>query len=239
MGYVGKVGFCIGEDFKRETDPKIFERMKRIGTPALSDGMNRFNTLDPEIKPIINGCCIAGQAFTLRLRAADNLMLHKSLGLLKKGDVLMVDTCGCKNYSILGELIATAAFKQEIAGIVIDGGIRDICELREAGFPVFTRFITPAVGDKDGPGEINRLISCGGVPVAPGDYVLADDNGIVVVPKDLLNEVLAAGEKKRESDQKRMEEIEAGVIVKPVTDEILRKKGIITGNSMKGEEGQK
>ena len=68
---------------------------------------------------------------------------------------------------------------------------------------------------------------------------MADDNGIVVVPKDLLNEVLAAGEKKRESDQKRMEEIEAGVIVKPVTDEILRKKGIITGNSKKGEEGQK
>ena len=227
MSYIGKIGFCIGEDFQRETDLNVFERMKRIGTPALSDGINRFNTMDPEIRPIISNCRIAGQAVTLRLRAADNLMLHKCLGYLKEGYILIVDTCGCRNYSILGELIATAAFKQGIAGIVIDGGIRDILELKKAGFPIFARTITPAVGDKEGPGEINRLISCGGVPVAPGDYVLADDNGIVVVPRDILEAVLAAGEKKLESDQKRMKEIETGVIVKPVTDEILRRKGII------------
>ncbi len=227
MGYIGRVGFCIGDGFQREADPEVFERMKRVGTPALSDGMNRFNTLDPEIKPVVDHCCVAGQAFTLRLRPADNLMLHKSLGLLRKGDILMVDTCGCRNYSVLGELIATAAFKQGAAGIVIDGGIRDICELRSAKFPIFARFITPAVGDKEGPREINRPISCGGVPVAPGDYVLADDNGIVVVPKDILKEVLEGGERKLENDKKRMEEIQAGVIVKPATDETLRKKGII------------
>ena len=154
-------------------------------------------------------------------------MLHKSLGLVRPGDVLVVDTCGCRTNSILGELIATAAFSAGLAGIVIDGGIRDIRELREHGFPIFARFITPAVGDKDGPGEINYPISCGGVPVHPGDIVVGDENGVVVVPPQDAQAVLEGAKKKQEYEKKRMQAIRDGVLVNPSIDQQLRSKGVI------------
>ena len=148
--------------------------LEALGTPAISDGMNHFNTMDPAIRPILERRSIAGPAATLRLRPGDNLMLHKSLGLVRPGDVLVVDTCGCTTSSILGELIATAAFQAGLAGIVIDGGIRDIQQLKEKAYPIFARFVTPAVGGKDGPGEFGYPISCGGVPVHPGDLIVGD-----------------------------------------------------------------
>lgn len=227
MKFSGKIGFCVGEDFERSTDLILLKRIKDCGAPAMSDGMNKFNTMDPGIKPIVENTCIVGQAVTLRLRAADNLMLHKCIGYLREGDILVVDTCGCNNNSILGDLIATTAFKQKIAGIIVDGGIRDICELRAARLPIFTRFVTPAVGDKDGPGEINRAICCGGVPVHPGDYIIADDNGIVVVPQDMVYQAVENAEKKLEKDEKRRKQIEEGVLVKPEVDEALRVKGVL------------
>lgn len=227
MDFTGKIGFCIGKDFERPKDRSLFERMKAMGSPSICDGLNKFNAMDPEIKPIIENICISGPAVTLRLRSADNLMMHKCLDYLRPGDVLVVDTCGCRNYSILGFLIATAAFKTGIEGIVIDGGIRDIAELKKAGYPIFARFVTPAVGDKDGPGEINMPISCGGVAVHPGDCIVADDNGVVVVPPDTAEAVVEGAEKKLKYEEKRMIEIESGVIVKPDINNTLRNKGII------------
>jgi len=225
--FAGKIGFCIGNDIPRPTDPSIFERLKNYGTPALSDGLNKFNTLSPDIKPVAEGIRVAGPAFTVRLRPGDNLMLHKAIGLAQPGDVIVVDTCGSGSNSIMGDLMATAAFSKGIAGIIIDGGIRDVEEIQEKKFPVFARYITPAVGDKDGPGEINLPISCGGVPVLPGDYVVADSNGVVVIPPHLVEEIAAGTEKKLAYEAKRMDEILAGVYMKPAIDDQLRKAGII------------
>ncbi|MEG0542033.1 MAG: hypothetical protein RR528_06870, partial [Angelakisella sp.] len=105
--FTGKIGFCIG------------------------------NTLSPDIKPVAEGIRVAGPAFTVRLRPGDNLMLHKAIGLAQPGDVIMVDTCGSNNNSIMGDLMATAAFSKGLAAIIIDGGIRVGEELREKKFPVF------------------------------------------------------------------------------------------------------
>ncbi|MDR1389769.1 MAG: hypothetical protein LBJ31_07305, partial [Treponema sp.] len=150
--FTGKIGFCIGADFERLKDPSIFEILKGFGTPALSDGLNKFNTMHPDIKPASDNIRAAGPALTVRMRAGDNLMLHKAIGLAQPGDIIVVDTCGSTNNSVMGDLMASAAFKKGIAAVVIDGGIRDITELRGKKFPVFARFVTPAVGDKDGPG---------------------------------------------------------------------------------------
>lgn len=223
----GKIGFCIGADIQRPGDRTVLDALCELGTPPISDGMNRFNTMDPGIKPIVDNIRFSGPAVTLRLRPADNLMLHKSLGCVRPGDVLVVDTCGCTSYSVMGDLIATAAFKAGLAGIVIDGGIRDIRELKQAHFPICARFVTPAVGDKDGPGEINRPISCGGVPVLPGDYIIADDNGVVVVPPEMAVEILEGAKKKLAYEDRRRRQIEEGVIVKPEIDEELKRKGIL------------
>lgn len=225
--YTGKIGFCIGKDIERPEDTSIFDKLKGYGTPALSDGLNKFNTLCPEIKPISDDTRVAGPAFTVRLRPGDNLMLHKAIGLAQPGDIIVVDTCGSNNNSIMGDLMASAAFKKGIAAIIIDGGIRDVQELREKKFPVFARFITPAVGDKDGPGEINLPISCGGVPVLPGDYIVGDCNGVVVIPPYLSEEIIAGTETKLIYEGKRMLEIEAGVFMKPAIDDQLRKAGVV------------
>ena len=222
----GKIGFRICEDVRR-SDKDIFERFKKIGTCAISDGLNKFNTMHHTIKPVHEEIKIAGNAITVRMRSGDNLMLHKAIGMAEAGDVIVVDTCGCESNSVLGDLMATAAMKKGIGGIVIDGGVRDILELKTSKAPIFARCVTPAVGDKDGPGEINFPISCGGVPVSPGDIIVGDANGVVVIHQDIAEEVLKGAEAKLDKDNRRMEEIIGGVITKPDIDETLRKTGVI------------
>ena len=124
--------------------------------------------------------------------------------------------------------VATAAFQAGLAGIVIDGGIRDIQQLKEKAYPIFARFVTPAVGGKDGPGEFGYPISCGGVPVHPGDLIVGDENGVVVIPPADAEKVLADGRKKRSYEETRMAEIKRGVLVKPAIDDTLRAKGVIS-----------
>jgi len=221
----GKIGFRVKTDIRRP-DPELIRQISAFPTPTISDGLNRFNTMDPGIKPVVP-CSISGPAVTLRLRPGDNLMLHKVLGLVQPGDVLVIDTCGCATYAVLGELIATAAFRAGLHGIVVDGAIRDIRELRENRFPIFHRYVVPSVGDKDGPGEINYPICCGGVPVHPGDIIAGDENGVVVVPPDDAPQIILGARTKLAYEEKRKAAIEAGEIVKPEIDELLRKKGII------------
>lgn len=224
--FIGKIGFSIGKDFVRP-DPETMQRLASYGTPALSDGLNKFNTMDPLVKPVCDDIRIAGPAFTVRLRPGDNLMLHKAIAMAQPGDVIVVDTCGCRNYSIMGDLMASSAFKKKLTGIVIDGAIRDIGDLKSKRYPVFAKYVTPSVGDKDGPGEINQPISCAGVPVLPGDYIVGDQNGVVVIRPDLLEQIIAGTELKLAYEKKRMQEIENGQLIKPDVDEKLRKMGVI------------
>ncbi|MBO1305723.1 hypothetical protein JZO70_06115 [Enterococcus sp. 669A] len=223
----GRIGFRIGEDINRPKDTSIFQKLMDFGTPPLSDGLNKFNTLDSKIKAVSSGVKLAGPAITVKLRPADNLMLHKAIDIAKEGDIIIVDTGGTENYSIMGDLMSSAAFKKKIGGFVIDGAIRDIEELKEKQYPIFTKAVTPAVGDKDGPGEINYPISCGGVVVMPGDYVVADDNGVVIIPPDHIDEIVSGTEKKLKYEANRAIEIEKGHITKPDIDEKLRKLGVL------------
>lgn len=221
-----KIGFGIDSSFERPA-LSLIEEIKNFSTPALSDGLNKFGAMDAGIKPILDSAKIAGPALTLRLRPGDNLMLHKAMGELRKGDVLVVDTGNSRSCCIMGELLATAAIQAGAAGIVIDGGIRDILELRERGYPIFYRFICPNVGDKDGPGEIGIPISCGGVPVRSGDIIVGDANGVVVIPPHLAEQVMEDARKKLSYEEKRMQDILNGVIVKADVDELLMKKGVL------------
>lgn len=222
----GKIGFRIKKDFQR-SDKQLLDRFKKVGTCAVSDGLNKFDTMHHSIKPVNEDTVICGNALTVKMRPGDNLMLHKAIGIAQPGDVIVVDTCGSETNSVMGDLMATAAFKTGIEGIVVDGGIRDIRELKESHYPIFARCVTPAVGDKDGPGVINDLICCGNVAVQPGDIILGDANGVVVIRQDEADEVLAGAESKLSKDQNRMKEILNGVITKPDIDKTLREKGVI------------
>ncbi|WP_426350234.1 RraA family protein [Alloiococcus sp. CFN-8] len=222
----GKIGFKIKGDFQRSSK-ELIEAFKNLGSCAVSDGLNKFNTVHHSLKPILDDTVICGNALTVKMRPGDNLMLHKAIGIAKPGDVIVVDTCGSETNSVMGELMAMAAFKSGVEGIVVDGAIRDIRELKKHGFPVFAKCVTPAVGDKEGPGVINDVICCGGVAVLPGDIILGDANGIVVIHQEEAIDILKQAEEKLSKDEKRMEEILKGVITKPDIDRILRDKGVI------------
>lgn len=196
-------GFRIEVDVDRPS-PETVAGLGEFETPAASDLMNRLYTMAPTIHNLTDDRLkIVGSACTVKVYPGDNLMVHKALDIARPGDVIVVDTSGSTMTAVLGDLISTKARHRGIAGFVIDGLIRDLEGIRELGdFPVFARGVTPIGPLHRGPGEINCPVSAGGVVVHPGDVIVGDLNGVVVVPRtiaDDLLERLQAGARK-ESD---------------------------------------
>jgi RraA family protein len=196
-------GFRIEVDVDRPS-PETVAGLGEFETPAASDLMNRLYTMAPTIRNLTDDRLkVIGPACTVKVYPGDNLMVHKALDIAKPGDVIVVDTSGSTMTAVLGDLISTKARHRGIAGFVIDGLIRDLEGIRGLGdFPVFARGVTPIGPLHRGPGEINCPVSAGGVVVHPGDVIVGDLNGVVVVPRtiaDDLLERLQAGARK-ESD---------------------------------------
>lgn len=190
----------------------VLERARRLSTTLLSDAMGSAGAMIHEIKPAGSGMKMAGPAMTVELEPGDNLFLHQAVSIGKAGFVLVADGKGYLAKAYLGELIARAAKKAGLAGIVIDGAARDRIEMVRLGLPVFARGYIPSGPSKNGPGKINVPIVCGGVAVRPGDLVMGDDNGVVAVPRDRIEEVLAKAEEKASYEQARRQQIDAGQI---------------------------
>jgi regulator of RNase E activity RraA len=159
--------------------------------------------------------------------SGDNLMLHKALSLARPNDILIVNTQGNVANAGFGELIATSALKSRVRGVIVDGMVRDADALEGMGLPVYARGLCPGGCNKDGGGEVGTIVACGGVAVRPGDVILADRDGVTVVPLDDAAEVakLAMGQVDRE--EQRKVEIEKGVLVRPEIDEALRRLKVI------------
>jgi regulator of RNase E activity RraA len=154
-------------------------------------------------------------------------MVHAALAIAEPGDVIVVDGKGDTSAALLGGLLAIGAMKKGVAGFVFDGAVRDGSEMVEAGLPIFCRGVSPVAPDHDGPGQVNVPISCGGVPVGPGDVICADADGIVVVPLGLIDQTIEAAAKKDAADVARAKEIEAGQINQSWLIPILRKNGVL------------
>lgn len=185
----------LGFRIRRElgiTDPVIIAGFADFDTPAISDLMNRLFTMSFEIKPMTDpGLRIVGPACTVKVFPGDNLMVHKSLDIAMPGDVVVVDAGGSYMNAVLGDLVSTKARHRRIAGFVVDGLIRDLpAILRLGDFPVFARGVTPIGPLHRGPGEINYPVSVGGIVVHPGDIVVGDRNGVVIVPRDAAGDLL-------------------------------------------------
>lgn len=164
---------------------------------------------------------------TVNARPGDNLMVHKALQLAEPGDIVVVNTNGNTTSAVFGELMCRTAVAQRLGGIVVDGGIRDAEGIAALGFPAFSRSLTPGGCDKDGPGEINVAVSCGGAVVHPGDIIVGDNDGIAVVPRADAAEVLELVRALVRNEERRIAEIQSGQVFKPDVDEALRKKGVI------------
>src|SRR3954468_8501204 len=161
-------------------------------TPDISDLLNRLYAVDPQIRVLTSPQHrVCGPALTVKVFPGDNLMVHKSLDVLEAGDVVIVDAGGSHMNAVLGDLISTKARHRGAQGFVIDGLVRDLQSIQElVDFPVFARGTTPIGPLHRGPGEINFPICCGGVVVNPGDLIVGDAMGVVVVPQGIAEELL-------------------------------------------------
>ena len=228
---IGKPGFRYRTDFKRPEPPLIDAYkalMDQTGclTGNVGDCLGRSAAMDSRIKGLSQGMKLVGPALTVKVPPIDNLMIHKALTLVKPGDVMVIDGGGDHSWALLGFLMVSTAIKLGLAGMVVDGCIRDAAEIRTSGFPIFAAGLNPNGPMKEGPGEINYPIQCGGQIVHPGDIIVADDDGVVVVPQDHAAGIVDNVKAVIVREEKRLAEIEAGVTTRPGLDEMLRQKGL-------------
>ncbi|WP_286885678.1 RraA family protein [Aneurinibacillus sp. UBA3580] len=186
---------------------EIIARFKEVPTTCISDAMQGLNNLDSTIKPLKEAYTVAGRALTVKIPVGDNSAVLKAIREAKIGDVLVVDAKGDLYRAIAGDFVVGMAKTMGIEGIVVDGVIRDITGIKDLNFPVFCKGTTVAASGKAGVGEINVPISCGGVTVRPGDIIVGDADGVVVVPKEIEQDVLKKAQEKMKTDQAREESI--------------------------------
>ena len=222
---LGKLGFRILPSPPR-LDAALLDRFRGLATPNLADAMGRFNFMDAGMQSR-TGLPLCGLAVTVNARPADNLMIHKALQVASPGDIIVVNTCGNTTSAVFGELMCNTAVAAKLGGIVVDGAIRDVDGLAALGFPAFSRTVCAGGCDKDGPGEINVPISCGGTVVMPGDIVVGDRDGVAVVPRAHAEEVLPLVAALVQREVKRVAEIKAGGLFRAEIDESLRRHGVI------------
>jgi len=220
-----RLGFRILASPPRLND-ELVRAFKGLAASTVADAMGRFGFMDPGIRSR-SGLPLCGLAVTVNARPADNLMVHKALQLAQMGDVVVVSTGGNLANAVFGELMCRTATASQLGGLVVDGAIRDAEGITALGFPAFSRTVCPGSCDKDGPGEINVPISCGGIVVEAGDLIVGDSDGVAVVPRQYAADVLALARTLIEQEAKRVREIDAGVRFKPEIDDTLRKKGVI------------
>ncbi|MEL7406891.1 MAG: RraA family protein, partial [Cyanobacteria bacterium J06558_2] len=159
-----------------------YSKFQAISPTAYADGLGREQFMDVGIKAVWQPIPrIAGQAYTVKCHPGDNLMLHAAIYRAAPGSIIVVES-GTLDYAVSGGNVCAIAQKRGVAGLIVDGVIRDLAEVRESQFPVFARGIMPKPGIKQTLGTLNQSINCGGVRVNPGDIIIADEEGIAVVP---------------------------------------------------------
>src|SRR6476620_2880028 len=180
-------------DFARP-DPGLVDRLAKLPAANIHDAMDQLVVADAASQAVWPGAKLAGPAFTVWTRPGDNKGIHAALQLAHPGDVIVVAGGADESRALLGELIGERAINLGVAGFALDGAARDAEALSEIGMPVFARAITPAGPYKNGPSRLGTPISFGGVPVLPGDIIIGDSDGVVVIPREQAIAVAEAAE---------------------------------------------
>ena len=182
----------------------------RFQAAILADVAGRRGSMYARVAPVHERMALAGPAFTVEVRPGDNLMIHAAIALARPGDILVIDGKGDQTAALMGTLMLSACKKLGLGGVIVDGAIRDKLDILELDFPVFSAGFNPAGPTKFVPGRINHPISAGGVVVNPGDLVVADADGVVVIERAKAPAMLALAEKKEADEAARMEAIASG-----------------------------
>jgi len=192
--------------------PGLVKRLQALATSLVSDVSGRLpgaTGLLP-VNPLEPGQVVVGAALTVRTRPGDNLAVHKALDLARPGEFLVVDAGGSVERAILGGLMGHYATTRGLVGIAVDGAVRDRSDLQRLAPPVFARGLDHRGPYKDGPGELRGPVSIGGLPVANGDLVVADEDGLTIVPRSRAEEITAAAEAKARAEEAEYAAIAAG-----------------------------
>jgi regulator of RNase E activity RraA len=221
-------GFRIRYEVER-TPVDTIRALARFDTPAISDLMNRLYTVHDEIRVLTDPSIpLIGPACTVKCYPGDNLMVHKSLDVAQPGDVLAIDTSASGTTAVLGDLISTKARHRGLAGVVVDGLVRDLPAIRALGdFPVFARGVTPIGPLHRGPGEINHPVCIGGIVVNPGDVIVGDLNGVVVVPRDIAQELVERLTAREAAEADYRAAVARGEFTNDWVDAILEGSGVV------------
>lgn len=192
----------------------------------LADVAGRRGTMHGRIAPVGLNMTLCGPAFTIEVRPGDNLMIHAAIALAEPGDILVIDGKGDLTAALMGTLMLSACQKRGLGGVVVDAAIRDRLEVLELGFPVFSAGFNPAGPTKFVPGRINHPISAGGAMVRPGDLVVGDADGVVVIEREKAPAMLALAAKKTADEEARMAAIARGDTHSPWLPAALRAAGV-------------
>ncbi|MCI0144082.1 RraA family protein [Arthrobacter bambusae] len=218
----------------RKVDSATVQRYSDLPVANVSDVMSRMTAAGSRLRPLHACGRLAGPALTVRVRPGDNLMLHMALNLAEPGDVIVVDAGGDLTNAIFGEMMLRSAQMRGVAGLVIDGAVRDLAVISAGDFPVYAAGVTHRGPYKDGPGEINIPVSINGMVVEPGDLVIGDEDGLLCVPFDELETVLLGAQAKHRAELLSLAKIEAGTDDRTHWETRLRDLGCefpITANS--------
>jgi RraA family protein len=220
-------GFRIQTSFER-LDAEFMAQFAEFDSPDISDQLNRLYALTSAIQCLTGPeHQVVGPACTVKVYPGDNLMVHKALDIAAPGDVVVVDAGASRMNAALGSLISTKAQHRGIAAFIVDGYVRDLPEIVPLDFPVFARGTTPIGPLHRGPGEINYPICCGGVVVNPGDIVVADGFGVVIVPRDNAVDILERLQAYQVKNREYFAGVKQGIFSNKWVDDLLDETGCI------------
>lgn len=218
-------GFTIIKSIER-ADDALVQQFRDLVPANISDVQGRQNTMDARVKPIYAPMPkLCGPAVTVKARPGDNLVSFKAIELARPGDVIVISGAFDMAYSLWGGVMSAMAQAKGIAGLVTDGLVRDVAQTREVGFPVFAIGLTPTGPTKEGIGQLNTSVSCGGVIVHPGDIIVGDEDGVVVVHANEAAAVLERTRARVALEQAWFERIARGEIFLMDSDDEFRARG--------------
>lgn len=220
------IGFRILKR-NRVASEDLVSAFAKLPVANVSDSMSRMTAGGACLRPMHASGGMAGVALTVKARPGDNLMLHKAIDMAVPGDVIVMDAGGDTTNALFGEMMLAYAIKRGVAGLVLNGAIRDSDAMKEVNHPVFAVGVTHRGPYKDGPGEINVPIAIDGMVVHPGDIILGDGDGVLCVPIDEAETILKAAQAKLAAETRQMEAIEEGTNDRSWVDATLKRLGCV------------